>query len=61
MGYVFNPYSAAFTKLTFLPSIFGSVHYKIWGNQDKNLKLGQPTVEPVHIAQAWLYSGGKGL
>ena len=34
-----NRYLAEFTKWTGLPSIFGAVHYQIWGNQDENLKL----------------------
>ena len=37
--YFVNPSPAVFRKWTCPPSIFGAVHYHIWENQDKNLKL----------------------
>ena len=47
-----NPYPAEFLKWTYLPSIFGAVHYQFWENQDKNLKVRPAnSVEPSQTAQ----------
>ena len=42
---MFNLYPAEFVKWTCPPSIFGTVHYQFKGYQEKNLRVGQATVQ----------------
>ena len=48
----FKPKPAEFPKWICPSTVFEAVHYKIWGNQDKNLKLAsQECIETGQTAK----------
>ena len=47
-----NPYHAEFLKWNISTTIFGTVHYQFYGNQDENFQVGRSTVLSL-VRQGW--------